>query len=427
MSYFLPLLIAAFAFSGCVKREFNKSAAKSKSAGVWGTAPCMTKEVVIKEEGRFLTVYTYTSESDFLQTLGEAPNVQKPNEWTSLASTLLQKKMERAIEGNQKVKSIEDFGMSARVGYGVYVATDPMQSTGFGEYLIAFDVPTDAPFVQVLATPSLDTVRCPVFGILYNYSKSVSGEKAAALRFDRSTHPQGIPVAGDSIRVYRRTWKSSMSEGVQLLSGPSDHKTYSPTWLEIKIPAPDASVTPEKLFLDAYFHYVSFFSQLRTTASFPLGPTLNSDNTLTSLGVLLALKTEAISRPKWVVEGLERHRNSTTGGKLDESSCSHMAAKGLSFDACMLNNLFRSLQHGLDSKLSIGLDLDEATLFARSLGLLPLGAKPPDYAALVKDVLQQWKTDERMNAINRGIQSYNQALNYWKAENLDAFVTRNGR
>jgi hypothetical protein len=427
MSYFLAIILTAFALSGCVKREFNKSAANSKSAGVWGTAACLTEERTINEKGRFLTVYTYTSENDFRQVLGQVPNILKPKEWMPLASSLLQKKMERAIEGNLNVSSIEEFGMSARVGYGVYVATDPMQSTGFGEYLIAFDVPTEAPYLNSATGISLNSVRCPFFGIIYKYVVSVSGEKAAALRFDRATHPQGIPFAVDSVRVYRRSWIPSRAESLQLLSGPSDHRIYGPTWLEVKVPVANASVTPEMSFLDNYFHYIDFFSQLRTTRSFPNGPTLNADNTLTSLGVLYALKAEVISRPKWIVEGLERHRNSITGGSLNESLCSPPLKNGLSFDACMLNQLFCSLQHGLDSSLSIGLSLDEATLFSKNLSLLQSGSKPTDYAALVSEILEQWKTDERMTAINKGIQSYNQALQYWKAENLDAFVNRRGR
>lgn len=93
----------------------------------------------------------------------------------------------------------------------------------------------------------------------------------------------------------------------------------------------------------------------------------------------------------------------------------------------MLSQLFRSLEHGLDSSLSIGLSLDEAALFAKNLSLLQSGAKPTDSAALVREILEQWKTDERMSAINKGIQSYNQALQCRKAENIDSFVKLRGR
>lgn len=69
----------------------------------------------------------------------------------------------------------------------------------------------------------------------------------------------------------------------------------------------------------------------------------------------------------------------------------------------------------------------QSTEYGEYLTALDIPAEAPFYQALVTHMLDQWKTAEHLTAINKGIQSYNQALDYWRAESLDAVVNRKTR
>ncbi len=96
------------------------------------------------------------------------------------------------------------------------------------------------------------------------------------------------------------------------------------------------------------------------------------------------------------------------------------------FATCAVNYFASSLRHGVDSKRSSGLDLEDARTFAKLAGLLDSGSSPSTYSELSDAVIARWATASKKNAIRHGVSAYKGAVEIWVKHNLDAFVSRRG-
>lgn len=421
-------------FSACVSRTFNKSTNKSITEEGWEKPSCFDSNNLLFEPSKTMRVYTYTTESSFQQLIGAKDLKGQLAKLPERAGEFLRKKMENAAQSNLSVKDRSEFGASARMGYGVYVATDPLQSWNYGEFLISFEIPTNAPYIfGSSTTTNLSQIQCPFFGIIYEFSSSASGKMAAALRFDSNVHKAAKPFVEKSVRAYRRNYQFSIENGYEFLDEPLGQFSHGATWEERNVLAKDLNLDPEKVFVERYFDFASFFGQLRAKkeAAGVLNPDLiDKSGSPTSLGLVEALAAEMFSRPKWIVDGIGRLKSAVATNPDVLPYCSRKLRlpnqPDNQFAACVVSFFVNSLRHGVDPNRSTGLELEEAKSFAKMTGLLDSGASPSTYSELSGAVISRWATAAKKDAIRQGVSDYSSAVGIWTTNNLDAFVSRMG-
>lgn len=427
-------LIALTIFSGCVARTFNNSNSKSMTDEGWEKPSCFGSNSLLFESSKTMRVYTYTTESTIHQLIGTTDikgQITKTPEW---AGKFLRKKMENAAKSNLSVKERSEFGPSARMGYGVYVAADPLQSWNYGEFLISFEIPTNAPYIfGTSTTTNLSQIQCPFFGIIYEFTSSASGKMAAALRFDPNVHKAARPFVENSVRAYRRSFQFSAENGYEFIDENDSQFSYGATWEDRNVLAKDVKPDAEKVFVERYFGFASFFGQLRAkkAAAGVLNPELvDNSGTPTALGYIEALAAEMFNRPKWLVDGINRYKSAVAINPDLSPYCSRKlkppSQSDNQFAACIVNFFVKSLRHGVDPTRSIGLELEESKSFARLAGLLDSGASPSTYSELSVAVIARWATAAKKDAIRNGVSAYSAVIDVWKKNNLDAFLSRIG-
>jgi len=432
------IFLSAFSltlFSGCVARTFNKSTNKSITEEGWEKPSCFASNILLFEPSKTMRVYTYTTESTFHQLIGTTDVKGQISNPLERVGEFLRKKMENGAKSNLSVKDRGEFGASARMGYGVYVATDPLQSWNYGEFLISFEIPTNAPYIfGSSTTTNLNQIQCPFFGIIYEFSSSASGKMAAALRFDPTVHKTAKPFVENSVRAYRRSFQFSTENGYEFIDETDGQFSYGSTWEERKVLAKELNLDPEKVFVERYFDFASFFGQLRAkkSAAGVLNPELiDNSGSPTALGLIEALAAEMFSRPKWLVDGIKRHKSAVSVNPNKSPYCSQKLnlprQADNRFTECIVSFFVKSLRHGVAPERSTGLELEESKTFARLVGLLDSGASPSTYSELSGAVIARWATAAKKDAIQHGVSAYSGAVGIWTKNNLDAFLSRSGQ
>jgi hypothetical protein len=331
------------------------------------------------------------------------------------------KKILTAPQRNENNKAGERYGGNY-VGYGLYVATDPFQTTSYGNVMIALDVPTNAPYTLGNSQMGAHGIECPFFGIMYGYNTSITGFYAAALRLDRRVHPDANPIQTSSVHAYFQ---------------PADETSILPReWVAPKV-SKNQNLKAQKPFLDHYFLFIgSEIFEKSVSDVFLRGE--NSDDLRTTsafkIALLKALKSEMVAFPQWAANGFRTISENPEELSSVRYKCGGPIASDPKFpEKCLVSRFISALSKGVDQNLSSGGKVpipptspEETFYIAKKFNFISENEKNMNTADVANLVLNQWATVSKVESITAAVKSYREAVDYWRSNNIDAFVNGSG-
>jgi hypothetical protein len=320
--------------------------------------------------------------------------------------------MRRAVEGNKGIRDVADLPNNAVQGYGLYASPDAMQTPEFGDVLIEFEIPLEAYYsLYDTLENSIKKIRGNQLGVVYPYRPSVSGDKAVVLRWDSSAHPLALPIIPGSVRVYPNTisgWR-----GDNLIS----------TLDELRKKGANKSGNPARDFMDRYGHHLGLFHMTPATGK--------TDDQLKDILVHSFIKdqlAELKKRPKWVEDGLVRLRRAAD---------SDPVINGLTYKSIYFNKeKIDDPRYFGDAMMIAFRDIMGDSLwnlpflirFAKAMEMVPEAFEPKSVPDLRREIVNQRVPAATRQSLEESLKQaqrdWVEVVEYWKKNNLDAFVER---
>jgi hypothetical protein len=401
--------------AGAQGRELAASVVRNPTGGQWRSGT-FTGET-IPEDG-YVYVFSYQKGHELEDLFGISPDSLSPVEQQAAWEQFAHYKMMHGADGNAQATGGSNISERSRIGYGLYVATDPWQSDEYGEYMLVFKIPKNAPYLLDDKSARMAQISSDAYGIIYNYSKSRSGRKAAVLRYKGAVHPKGTPVIPGSVRVYKKHFVKFERSIPGALWDPPPPKLA------------EGDTDPVTKFLDENFHRLDFFTKEKAQSL-----SFNMTGNLTRTQIAGALEQELRNLRYGSLEAVDRLQDVLQDTEIKGYGAIYKNFKDrpLSLDTKYhiiedfidrlgLGEGVLSMKHG-----ARGIGILENSLFfdtklAQILRLVPEHFQPKSYDELEKKIFEVWATPARRDVITKAIRDYNAYLAYLKKNNLDYFA-----